>query len=57
MIEIFTNHIEAILSFLGGCIAGGISVHFFDKKNCNNSHITQKNINAGGDVAGRDINK
>lgn len=55
--EFFINHLEAILSFFGGCVAGGISVHFFNKKNCNNTHTTQKNINAGGDVAGRDINK
>lgn len=57
MIEFLTNHIETVLSFIGGCITGGIGVHFFGKKNCNNSHITQKNINAGGDVAGRDIKK
>lgn len=79
MVEFFTNHFEAILSFIGGCFAGGIGVHFFNKKNCNNSYTTQKdisnstgiagrditmkvkykqeNINAGGDVAGRDINK
>lgn len=55
--DFFTNHFDAILSFLGGCITGGIGVHFFETKNCNNTHTTQKNINAGGDVAGRDINK
>lgn len=57
MIEFITNHFEAILSFFGGCFAGGIGVHFFDKKICNNTHTTQKNIKADGDIAGRDINK
>lgn len=57
MIDFFANHFEAILSFAGGCIAGGIGVHFFGKKNCNNTNVSQKNINAGGDVAGRDIKK
>ena len=57
MIDFFTNHFETILSFIGGCITGGIGVHFFEKKNCNNTNISQKNINAGGDVAGGNINK
>lgn len=57
MVEFLTNHFEAILSFFGGCIAGSIGVHFFETRYCKNTHTTQKNINAGGDVAGRDINK
>lgn len=53
MVEVFIK----ILLFIVGCLAGGISVHLYYKRNCNNSNISQKNINAGGDVAGRDIKK
>jgi hypothetical protein len=57
MIETITHYLYNIASFIGGCFAGGVGMHFYYKKIYNNKHITQKNINAGGDVAGHDINK
>lgn len=51
------SHLEAIISAIIGFFAGGISVHFFEKKNSDNTNTTQSGINAGGSVAGRDINK
>ena len=57
MIDFLIEKMETILSFIVGCITGGICIHFFEMKDCNNTHTTLKNINAGGDVAGRDIKK
>lgn len=57
MEDFLTNHFEAILSFIGGCITGGIGVRLYSKENCNNSKSILKNITTKGDVAGRDINK
>ena len=56
MIEFITNNLE-IITFVAGLFTGGICMHFFEKKNCNNTNTKQKNIISGGDVAGRDIKK
>lgn len=54
MEHFLANHFDAILSFIAG-ILGGLCLKLSIKKN-NNSAI-QKDISAGEDVAGRDINK
>ena len=57
MSEFLNNHLDAIISAIIGLFAGGIGIHFIEKKNNNNTKTTQKNITAKGDVAGRDIKK
>lgn len=57
MCQFLTNHIDAIISAIIGLFTGGIVIHFYDKKNSDNTTTTQSDIKAGGDVAGRDIKK
>ena len=57
MEQLLITHLDAIISAIVGFFAGGISVHFFEKRNSDNTTTTQSNIKAGGDVAGRDIKK
>jgi len=57
MEQFLGSHIDAIISAIIGFFAGGIAVHFFEKKNSDNTKTTQSGINAGGSVAGRDIKK
>lgn len=57
MEQFIANHLDAVFSAIIGLITGGFAVHFFEKKNSDNTTTTQSNIRAGGDVAGRDIMK
>lgn len=57
MCQFLTNHIDAIISAIIGLFTGCIVIHFYDKKNSDNTTTTQSDIKAGGDVAGRDIKK
>ena len=57
MCQFLTNHIDSIISAIIGLFTGGIVIHFYDKKNSDNTTTTQSDIKAGGDVAGRDIKK
>lgn len=57
MNQFLSDHLEAIISAIIGFITGGFTIHFFDKRNSDNTITTQSNIKAGGDVAGRDIKK
>ena len=53
----FMDYLKEILSFLTGMLAGW-SLKFVIDKSSRNNKVEQKNINAGGDVVGRDkINK
>ena len=56
MQQFLSEHLESILTFVGGLFAGGFITFKFDRRN--SYKVSQKNINTfGGDVAGRDINK
>ena len=57
MVNFISNHFDAIISAIVGFVSGGITMHIFNKNNSDNTKTIQKNIKAGGDVAGRDINK
>lgn len=57
MDQFFANHLDAIICAVAGFITGGFSVRLFNKKNSDNANTNQTKINAGGDVAGRDIKK
>lgn len=57
MVNFISNHLEAIISAIAGFVSGGITVHIYHKNNSDNTKTIQKNIKAGGDIAGRDINK
>ncbi len=56
MKDFIINHFESILTFIGGFLSG-FSLKFISKNGNNNYKNSQKNIHAGGDVAGRDIKK
>lgn len=50
--------LDSIIKFIAGCVAGGIAVHFFEKRNCDNVNFKDNDIQTGGgDFAGRDMNK
>ena len=50
------DYLREILSFIAGAIAGGITVRWSINKN--NKHTSNQMSNsAGGDIAGRDVNK
>jgi hypothetical protein len=57
MYQFLTNHADAIISAIIGLFTGGFVVHFYEKRNSDNTTTNQSNIRAGGDVAGRDIKK
>lgn len=51
------EYIREIISFIVGAVAGGVTMKFYSvRKNADHS-VRQRGIVAGGDVAGRDINK
>jgi len=57
MYQFLTSHIDVIISAIIGLFTGDVVIHFYEKKNSDNTTTTQSNIKAGGDVAGRDIKK
>ena len=57
MVNFISNHFEAIISAKVGFVSGGITMHIYHKNNSDNTKTIQKNIKAGGDIAGRDIKK
>jgi hypothetical protein len=57
MVNFISNHFEAIISAIVGFVSGGITMHIYHKNNSDNTKTIQKNIKAGGDIAGRDIKK
>ena len=57
IVNFISNHFDAIISAIVGFVSGGITMHIFHKNNSDNTKTIQKNIKAGGDIAGRDINK
>ena len=57
MVNFISNHFDAIISAIVGFVSGGITMHINHKNNSDNTKTIQKNIKAGGDIAGRDINK
>jgi len=57
MVNFISNHFDAIISAIVGFVSGGITMHIYHKNNSDNTKTTQKNIKAGGDIAGRDISK
>lgn len=56
MENFLSTHLEAIISGIVGLLAGGIGVHFFEKKNSDNTKIEHVET-GGGDFAGRDMHK
>lgn len=58
--DFLNQNLSEILSFLGGVLAGGIggvSITKYMSKTDNSKKSIQKRINAGGDVAGGNIDK
>ncbi|MCH7337108.1 hypothetical protein [Acinetobacter sp. NIPH 2699] len=58
--DFLNQHLSEIFSFLGGILAGGIggvSITKYINKADHSKKTIQKGINAGGDVAGGNINK
>lgn len=56
MEEFFSAHLDAVITAIAGLLAGGIGVHFIEKKNSDNTSIDHVNT-GGGDFAGRDMHK
>lgn len=56
MEDFFSAHLDAVISGVVGLIAGGIGIHFLEKKNSDNTNIDHVDT-GGGDFAGRDIHK
>lgn len=56
MENFISTHLDAIISGIIGLLTGGISVHFWEKKNSDNTTIDHVNT-GGGDFAGRDMHK
>jgi hypothetical protein len=50
------EYLKEILSFLAGAITGGIAVKWSIDRSTRTTTTQSRNV-AGGDVAGRDINK
>ena len=51
------EYLRKILSFLAGLAAGGFAMHIRYSRRSYDNNVRQGRINAGGDVAGRDIKK
>lgn len=51
------EYIKEIISFIIGAIAGGVSMKVYSFRKDADHSVRQRGIVAGGDVAGRDVNK
>ncbi|USE84319.1 hypothetical protein [Acinetobacter tibetensis] len=55
--DFIQQHLTEILSILGVILASGIGITIYQSRNNNSKKVVQKGIQAGGDVAGGDIDK
>jgi len=52
-LDLISQHLSEILSFLGGLLAGGFGVHFASNRQSGNSKRQDfRNASAGGDIVG-----